>query len=46
MVPATFTKHLVTIAANQIKWKGLEEQSRAMQGKEGQYLTEMKGLKL
>ena len=35
MVPATFTKHLVTIAANMTKRKRLEEESRATQGKEG-----------
>ena len=34
MVPATFTKHLVTIAHNQTKRKRLEEQQHAMQGKE------------
>ena len=35
MVPATFTKHLVTIAGNMNKRKRLEEQSRATEGKEG-----------
>ena len=34
MVPATFTKHLVTIAHNQTKRKRLEEQQHAMQGTE------------
>ena len=37
MVPATFTKHLVTIAANMTKRKRLEEESRATQGKEGEH---------
>ena len=36
MVPATFTKHLVTIAANLTKRKMFEEQQRTMQGKEGE----------
>ena len=35
MVPATFTKHLATIAANVTKRKKLEEESRVTQGKEG-----------
>ena len=37
MVPATFTKHLVTIAANPTKRQRLEEQQRATQGKEGEH---------
>ena len=37
MVPATFRKHLVTIAAYMTKRKRLEEQSRATQGKEGEH---------
>ena len=37
MVPATFTKHFVTIAINIMKRKRLEEQSRDTQGKEGEH---------
>ena len=37
MVPAAFTKHLVTTAANMAKRKRLEEQSRAKQGKDGDH---------
>ena len=36
MVPATFTKHLFTIATNPTKRKRLEEQPGATQGKEGE----------
>ena len=37
MVPATFAKHLVTIAANLAKKKMLEEQQSTTQGKEGKH---------
>ena len=37
MVTTTFTKHLVTIAANPKERKRLEEQPRATQGKEGEH---------
>ena len=42
MVPATFKKHLVTIAANMTKRKMLKEKQRGRACT--QYITEMEGL--